>query len=363
MSLELGMWNIDGNTAKKVSTAKMESEAKLEDILAADISIASPDWMLVGRQIQTDYSGRIDLLAVDRGGKLIVLELKRDKTPRDVVGQVLDYASWVKELPQERITEIYAKYQTSINGDAKTSLDDAFLKKFNLTVLPDNYLTQHEAVVVASELDDSTERIITYLSETHGVPINAAFFRIFQDNNQQYLTRAWFRDPTIVVEDEAQTTASSWNGEFYVSLWSSFKWEVAQKYGFIAAGGGAWYSRTLWSLEEGSRVWVNLVGSGYVGVGIVTGSPVLASDFWVLDKEGNEMPLTQVDSYGRKLAENDDTDEAFYLVSVEWDKTVPKDKAIRETGFFGNQNSVCRPRTPKWNHTVSRLKTRLDIAE
>ena len=40
----------------------------------------------------------IDLLAIDADGNLHVLELKRDKTPRDVVAQVLDYGSWVTTL-------------------------------------------------------------------------------------------------------------------------------------------------------------------------------------------------------------------------------------------------------------------------
>jgi hypothetical protein len=35
-------------------------------------------------------------------------------------------------------------------------------------------------LVVASEIDDSTERIIHYLSETYGVDINAVRFQFFQ---------------------------------------------------------------------------------------------------------------------------------------------------------------------------------------
>ena len=27
-----------------------------------------------------------------------------------------------------------------------------------------------------------------------------------------------------------------------------------------------------------------------------------------------------------------------------------------EVGLFGNQNTVCQPTTPKWRHTVERLK-------
>ena len=52
----------------------------------------------------------------------------------------------------------------------------------------------------------------------------------------------------------------------------------------------------------------------------------------------------------------DDEDMAEYLVRVQWAKTVPSNKAVKELGFFGNQNTVCRPTDPKWNHTVERLK-------
>jgi hypothetical protein len=32
------------------------------------------------------------------------------------------------------------------------------------------------------------------------------------------------------------------------------------------------------------------------------------------------------------------------------------EKAVNQVGLFGNQNTVCAPRTPKWRHTVERLK-------
>ena len=52
----------------------------------------------------------------------------------------------------------------------------------------------------------------------------------------------------------------------------------------------------------------------------------------------------------------DDPDNAGYLVKVQWIKTVKTSEAVKELGFFGNQNSVCRPLTEKWNFTVDRLK-------
>jgi hypothetical protein len=40
---------------------------------------------------------------VDATGSIIVIELKKHKTPRDVVAQSIDYAAWVEGLPSERI--------------------------------------------------------------------------------------------------------------------------------------------------------------------------------------------------------------------------------------------------------------------
>lgn len=79
MPLELGIWRID-EKCRRVETTSLSDEARLEDLLDADISIVSPNWMIIGRQILTDFGNFIDLLAIDRDGSLIVLELKRDKT-------------------------------------------------------------------------------------------------------------------------------------------------------------------------------------------------------------------------------------------------------------------------------------------
>jgi len=35
----------------------------------------------------------------------------------------------------------------------------------------------------------------------------------------------------------------------------------------------------------------------------------------------------------------------------------PGETQVNEVGLFGNQNTVCQPTTPKWRHTVERLKT------
>ena len=64
--------------------------------------------------------------------------------------------------------------------------------------------------------------------------------------------------------------------------------------------------------------------------------------------------LKHADRYKQRA---DDPGKAEYFVRVAWLDTVPESKAVNELGLFGNQNTVCQPTTPKWRHTVDRLKT------
>ena len=93
-------------------------------------------------------------------------------------------------------------------------------------------------------------------------------------------------------------------------------------------------------------------GFGFVGVGEVTGPRQSINEFQI-----DGRPAIEVLSgahYHREHA--DDTDRCEYFVPVKWLQTVPLDQAVDEIGLFGNQNTVCKPRTPKWRTTVERLK-------
>lgn len=51
-----------------------------------------------------------------------------------------------------------------------------------------------------------------------------------------------------------------------------------------------------------------------------------------------------------------DPELSEYFVRVELLHTEPVTEAFNELGLFGNQNTLCQSTTPKWRHTVDRLK-------
>lgn len=187
MPVEMGMWRIDRDTPKRLTSAMLPSEATLEQYLEKDPSLLEGRLLVIGRQVKTPHGKLIDLLAMDGEGNLHVLELKRDKTPRDVVAQVLDYGSWVSTLDRDSIIDL-------ANHHLDVPFESAFEEVFG-TSAPDELNAALQLTIVATDLDPGSERIVTYL-RTFGVPVNAVFFSYLEDDGRRYLARSGWRGRT-----------------------------------------------------------------------------------------------------------------------------------------------------------------------
>jgi len=355
MSIQHAIWNV-GDNPTPLEITSLAKEQLLEEMIVRKPEILSPEWMLIGRQESTGFGGRIDLLAIAPDASLVLIELKRNRTPREIVAQALDYAAWVEKLTSDQIAQIYQNY--SKGGNLNTAFEEHFGAKLDEGALN----ATHQIMLVAAELDDASERIIQYLNNK-GIPINVMLFQVFKNGPGQLLSRAWMIDPGKTQTNAAVTATKDgadnepWNGEYYVSFGDgpTRSWEKARKYGFVSAGGGEWYSRTLKLLNPNKRVWVKIPGSGFVGVGMVTGDAVKEQDFEFKDAAGNRVDSNQA---LEGTTPHRGATDAEWFVPVRWIETVSAEKAFDEVGLFGNQNSVCKPTAPKWQHTVERLKTR-----
>jgi hypothetical protein len=335
--------------------SSLASEKLLEDMIVAAPEILSDEWMIIGRQEETGLGGRIDLLAVAPDASLILIELKRGQTPREVVAQAIDYASWLETLDSAEIQSIYARFAK--NADLAAD----FHKRFGVALDEDALNETHQIVIVASSLDSSSERIVGYLNKSD-VPINVLCFQLFEMGTEQVLSRAWLLDPAETQTSSSiatpKTAKEPWNGEYYVSFGhdKDRNWDEAVKYGFVSAGGGSWYSNTLNLLRPEARIWVKAPTHGFVGVGKVKGPPEPATEFKVtLDgKKQLAIEVFKNGNYHRQYL--GDAEKMEYFVPVQWADTVAIDKAFDEIGLFGNQNTVCAPKTPKWRHTIERLQ-------
>ncbi len=349
MPISHTVWSLDEK--KPLQAASLIDEKELELLLRDNIEILNKGWLVISNQVKTDAGKFIDILCIDHDGDMVVVELKKDLTPREVTAQVIDYAASISKMTVEEIAQLYLSFT---NGTG--TLNDAFQKKFGNTLDEASVNQNVKMVIVAAKMDDGTERIIRFLRETYRVDINILFFHVFQCGNERLISRTWFEED---IEESAPAEVKKkgpWNGEYYASFGEgSRNWEDARKYGFISAGGGSWYTKTLSLLSPGDRIWVNIPHTGYVGVGIVTEPAQLAQNT-VFEIKGEQIKMGDLSLHGKYFDSADDPESAEYVVKVQWLKTVRASEAVKELGFFGNQNSVCRPLAERWDFTVERLK-------
>ncbi len=285
-----------GGRPVPIIESQLANEQLLEEMIVAAPRILSDDWMLIGRQEDTGFGGRIDLLAVAADGSLVLIELKAAERPREVVAKALEYAGWVEKLRSDEIAAIYGRFAPG------RSLAEDFHQRFGQALDEDSLNSGHQVVIVAGSLDESTERIVSYLAD-RDVPINILCFQVFSDGADQFLSRAWLLDPARVqlnVSTALDGAAEPWNGEFYCNYGhgENRSWEDAVQYGFICAGGGSFYTRTLQLLNPSDRVWVKAPGYGFVGVGRVIGRSQPAASFKVTTPIGDQ-PVLEVAKGGK----------------------------------------------------------------
>jgi hypothetical protein len=220
MPTEIKLWKIEDNQPVSISKHKIELEAKLEDWISGDIGLISNDLLVIGRQVPTEFGGIMDVLALDYEGNLVVIELKRDKTPRDIVAQVLDYASCIESFTAEKISETAADFL------GKVSLEDAFKEKFE-TEFPEVLNESCRIYIVAAQIDNASERIVKYLSERYGMDINIITFNFFKTPAGEILARSAFLD-----EDQSEGRRKSSSKRLPPKTWGEFE-AMAERAGVL----------------------------------------------------------------------------------------------------------------------------------
>jgi len=139
--------------------------------------------LLIGRQVVTNLGGVIDLLGIDREGNTVVIELKRDRTPRDTLAQALEYASFVEELGTEQIEEIFQHYVNeqvpNLAGYHKSYFDLASdeVVSFN---------KEQRIVLVGQRISGEIRQTASFL-RGKGLRVTCLEFSYFQANDGKHL--------------------------------------------------------------------------------------------------------------------------------------------------------------------------------
>lgn len=115
--------NIKGATFKELGISERYD---LQEWLEKSPDIFGEDLLIIQKEFDgfNDTHERLDLLALDKQGNVVVIENKLDDSGRNVIWQVIKYASYISTFKSEEIREIYEQYLKKQNR--KESADEIF---------------------------------------------------------------------------------------------------------------------------------------------------------------------------------------------------------------------------------------------
>ena len=148
--------------------------------------------------IQKEFDGfddtreRLDLLAIDKQGNLVIIENKLDDSGRDVVWQALKYASYCANLKKQQVVEIFQRYldeqarQEGKESENAQSLLLEFLGAEDLQSVQINTLKSQRLILVAAKYRKEVTNTVLWLSQ-FGIDCRCFKVTLYQTGDELFL--------------------------------------------------------------------------------------------------------------------------------------------------------------------------------
>lgn len=196
MTTEIGVWEIINGRLESIDISLAQAGRKevedLEKWIKDNPIILGQDILIIGEQVRTK-SGPLDLLGIDKSGNLVIIELKRDRLPREVIAQALDYVSDISTWDLDKVNEECIKFSES-------SLEDYLNENFEDIELEDLKVNENQRLLlVGFSIDEPLERMIEWLSNNFGVGLNAVILKYIKTKSgDEFIAR------TMIIPEDVE---------------------------------------------------------------------------------------------------------------------------------------------------------------
>lgn len=161
----------------------------LQEWIANNPECLGEDLLIIQKEFNgfNDTNERLDLLALDKQGNLVVIENKLDDSGKDVVWQVLKYVSYCSSLTKQNITDIYQQY---LNKNGKKEIAEENITEFyqntELSELKLNQGSSQRIILIAANFRKEVTSTILWLLN---YKIRAQCFKVtpYKNDSQLYL--------------------------------------------------------------------------------------------------------------------------------------------------------------------------------
>jgi hypothetical protein len=187
--------NSDTNRISKIAKMKFSElgvteRNHLQEWLANQPDALGEELLIIQKEFDgfDDTRERLDLLAIDKEGALVIIENKLDDSGRDVVWQALKYASYCSTLSKAKIAEIYQKYldKGQPRREAQALICE-FLEKEDFAEVDLNVGIDQRVVMVAAEFRKEVTSTALWLLK-HKIKVKCFKATPYRDGKDLFLS-------------------------------------------------------------------------------------------------------------------------------------------------------------------------------
>lgn len=173
---------------KSFSELKLTERYDLQEWIVDKPSILGEKLLIIQKEFDgfSDTNERLDLLALDENGRLVIIENKLDDTGKNVVWQALKYVSYCATLTKAEICEIYQRYLGS-SGDAADKLAEFYDEQDFESLRLNPAEGEQRIILVAANFRKEVTSTVLWLSSYHGVDIKCIKVTPYKDEDKLYL--------------------------------------------------------------------------------------------------------------------------------------------------------------------------------
>lgn len=174
----------------KFSELGLSERNHLQEWLANQPDALGEELLIIQKEFDgfDDTRERLDLLAIDKSGALVVIENKLDDSGRNVVWQALKYASYCSTLSKTQIAEIFQRYldKAGTQADAKSVICE-FLEKEDFGEVELNVGNDQRVIMVAAEFRKEVTSTVLWLLK-HQILVKCFKATPYKDGNDLFLS-------------------------------------------------------------------------------------------------------------------------------------------------------------------------------
>ena len=145
-----------------------KERANLQEWIAKEPSCLGEELLVIQKEFSgfSDTHERLDILALDKQGSLVLIENKLDDTGRDVTWQALKYASYCSRLSKENVRSIYQEFlhKTDPSADARGLITEFLEADDYEEVAVNKGFTQRIILIAANFRKEVTSTVLWLLN-------------------------------------------------------------------------------------------------------------------------------------------------------------------------------------------------------